>query len=163
MKGLMISRLLGWIMVLTMITATSCKSKNRDGDIQTSFITKVQNDPNLAGVSATVNEGTVTLTGTCGDENCRNNAERSVKEIDGVKKVVNNIQVAQVRVTDDNNLRTSAEQVTRNYKGVQADVNGGVITLRGSIDNREKLQQLMMELNALSPQRIDNQLVIQNK
>jgi osmotically-inducible protein OsmY len=163
MKGLMISRLLGWIMVLAMITATSCKNKNRDGDIQTAFNTKVQNDPNLAGVSATVNEGTVTLTGTCGDENCRNNAERSVKEIDGVKKVVNNIQVAQVRVTDDNNLRSSAEQVTRNYQGVQADVNAGVITLRGSIDNREKLQQLMMELNALNPQRVDNQLVIQNK
>jgi hyperosmotically inducible periplasmic protein len=163
MKGLVISRLFGWIMALTMITATSCNNKNRDGDIQTAFNSKVQNDPSLAGVSATVSEGTVTLTGTCADENCRTSAERSVKDIDGVKKVVNNIQVAQVRVTDDAPLRSSAEQVTRNYKGVQADVSGGIITLRGSIDNREKLQQLMMELNALNPQRVDNQLVIQNK
>jgi hypothetical protein len=46
---------------------------------------------------------------------------------------------------------------------VQADVSGGVITLRGTIDDRDKLQQLMMDLNALRPQRIDNQLVIKNK
>jgi hyperosmotically inducible protein len=97
------------------------------------------------------------------DENCRTSAEKTVKDIDGVKSVVNNIQIAQVQVTDDAALKSSAEQVAAKYSGVQADVAAGVITLRGTIDDREKLQQLMMDLNALRPQRIDNQLVIKNK
>lgn len=164
MKGLMISRpLVVCLLAFSVMAYTSCKGKNKDGEIQTAFNSKVQTDPNLAGVTASVSEGTVTLTGTCGDENCRTNAEKAVKDIDGVKKVVNNIQIAQVEVTDDAPLKSSTDQVVGNYSGVQADVNAGVITLRGTIDDREKLQQLMMDLNALRPKRIDNQLVIKNK
>lgn len=164
MERLLISR---WfctlLLAFTMIGSTSCKDKNRDGDIQTAINSKTQTDPSLAGVSATVADGTVTLTGSCADETCRSNAEKAVKDIDGVKKVVNNIQIAQVQVTDDSPLRSSAEQVTGKYSGVQVDVNDGVITLRGTVDDRDKLQQLMMDLNALRPKRIDNQLVIKNK
>jgi hyperosmotically inducible periplasmic protein len=154
-----------WLLLIAVCSYSlpACKGKNKDGDIQTAFASKAQSDPNLAGVSATVVEGTVTLTGTCADENCRTNAEKTVKDIDGVKKVVNNIQVAQVQITDDAPLRSSVEQVLDKYDGVQADVNGGIVTLRGSIDDREKLQQLMMDVNALRPKRVDNQLVIKNK
>lgn len=151
-----------WLMLFSVawLGVTSCKSKNRDGEIQTAFTSKSQSDPNLAGVNATVVEGTVTLTGTCATEDCRTKAEAAVKDIDGVKKVLNNIQVAAVQVTDDGPLRASAEQVVSKYSGVQADVSNGVITLRGTVDDRDKLQQLMMDLNALRPQKIDNQLVI---
>lgn len=141
----------------------SCKSKNKDGDIQTAFNNKVQTDPNLAGVSGTVADGTITLTGNCPDENCRTNAEHAVKEIDGIKKVVNNIQVAQVVVTDDGPLRVATENVVKGYSGVQADVNAGVITIRGTIENSEKNMRLNQDLQALRPKRIDNQLVIKNK
>lgn len=164
MQRVLISRwLCSFLLALAIFGTTSCKSKNRDGDIQTAINTKTQSDPNLAGVSATVADGTVTLTGNCADENCRSNAEKTVKDIDGVKKVVNNIQVAQVQVTDDTPLRSSAEQVISKYEGVQVDVNDGIVTLRGTITDRDKLQQLMMDLNALHPKRIDNQLVIKNK
>lgn len=154
-----------WMLLMAVFSFSllSCKGKNKDADIQTAFASKTQTDPNLAGVSAMVAEGTVTLTGTCADENCRTNAEKTVKDIDGVKKVVNNIQVAQVQVTGDAPLRSSLEQVAGRYPGVQADVNGGIVTLRGTIDDREKLQQLMMDVNALRPKRVDNQLVIKNK
>jgi hypothetical protein len=65
MKGSAISRLLcGFLLALTVMSFTACKGKNKDGEIQTAFNSKVQNDPNLAGVSASVVEGTVTLTGT---------------------------------------------------------------------------------------------------
>ena len=150
------------VMIASTIVLPSCKEKNRDGDIQTAFNSKVSTDPNLAGVSATVVDGTVTLTGSCADENCRSNAEKSVKEISGVKKVVNNIQIATVEVTDHGPLRSSREQVISKYEGVQADVNGGVITVRGTIENRDKLQQLIMDLQALRPKNVQNQLVIKN-
>jgi hyperosmotically inducible periplasmic protein len=161
MKGLSLSKwLLTMLIVACTTTLPACKNENKDADIQTAFTKKTQSDPNLAGVNATVTDGVVTLTGSCADDNCRTNAEKSVKEIDGVKSVVNNIQIAQVQVTDDAPLRSSAAQVVQKYEGVQADVSGGVITLRGTVADREKLQQLMMDLNALRPKRIDNQLVI---
>ena len=164
MQGIILNKwFTGLLIMASLFVIPSCKSKNRDGDIQTAFNSRAQTDPNLAGVSATVVDGTVTLTGTCADESCRSNAEKSVKEIDGVKKVVNNIQVAQVQITDDAPLRSSTEQVVSKYAGVQADVSGGVITLRGTVEDRDKLQQLMSELQALRPKNVQNQLVIKNK
>ncbi len=154
---------LSLLLSLVLVSLYSCKGKNKDPEIQSALSSKVQTDPNLAGVTTTVHEGTVTLTGTCADENCRTNAEKAVKEIDGVKKVINNITVAPVVITEDETLKNSIGSVTQKYEGVQADVTSGVITLRGTIENREKLQDLMTELNALRPKRIDNQLVIKNK
>ena len=152
-----------FVLALGIFTISSCKSKNNDAEIQTAIANKTASDPSLAGVTATVSEGTVTLTGSCADETCKTNAENAVKGIDGVKSVVNNIQVAPVQVTDDAPLRTAAEGVASKYTGVQAEVNGGVITLRGTIDDRDKLQQLMQEMNALNPKSVDNQLVIKNQ
>jgi len=154
--------LLSLFILLSLAVLPACKGEKKDGDIQTAFNSKAQSDPNLAGVAATVVNGTVTLTGNCADENCRKAAEKTVKEIDGVKNIVNNIQVGRVQVADDSTIRSAAEGVVSKYDGVQAAVSDGVITLRGTIDDREKLQQLMMELNAVHPQRIENQLVLKN-
>jgi osmotically-inducible protein OsmY len=142
------------------IIACKGKGKNKDGAIQTALNEKTRTDASFAGVTSTVSEGTVTLTGTCNDEDCRNRAEKAAKDVDGVKKVVNNIAVARVEVADDGSLRRSVEEAIDDYEGVQADVNNGVITLRGTIDNREKLARLLPELHALRPQRVENQLVI---
>jgi hypothetical protein len=56
-------------------------------------------------------------------------------------------------------LNSGVEIITARYPGVSADINEGVITLRGQI-KRDSLQQLMMDLNALNPKKIENQLVI---
>jgi hyperosmotically inducible periplasmic protein len=163
MKGKFLQLSFSLLIAFAMVSIFACNKKNKDPEIQSALSAKVQTDPNLAGVTTSVHEGTVTLTGTCADENCRTNAEKAVKDIDGVKKVVNNITVAPVVVTEDDTIRNSLGSITQKYAGVQADVTGGVVTLRGTIENREKLQNLMMELNALRPKRIDNQLVIKNK
>lgn len=156
----MMSRLFGALLLaMTLFLHPSCKGKNRDAEIQTAINTKTQTDPSLAGVSATVVNGEVTLTGSCADEPCRQNAEKAVKDIDGVKKVVNNITVAPVTVTPDTQLQSSAQEVASRYEGVQASVADGVVTLRGEV-KRDQLQNLMQEMNALRPKRVDNQLVI---
>ncbi len=146
-------------LALAVFSLQSCKDKNRDGEITTAFTSKTTTDPNLAGVSATVTDGTVTLSGTCADEACRTNAEKSVKDIDGVKKVVNNITIAVVNISPDDELRSGVSSVVSKYSDVQASVSDGIITLRGQV-KRADLQQLMMDLNALRPKRIDNQLII---
>lgn len=153
-------RMFGGLLLLFSLMATpACKSKNRDAEIQTAFASKTQTDPNLAGVNAAVSEGVVTLTGTCADANCKTNAEKAVKDIDGVKRVVNNITIAEVQVSPDAQLQTAAQNVASQYEDVQVSVADGVITLRGQLE-RAKLQQLMQDLNALNPKRVDNQLVL---
>jgi hyperosmotically inducible periplasmic protein len=160
MQSLSMSRLLvALLLTVGLFGVPACKGKNRDGDIQTAINSKTQTDPSLAGVSATVVNGEVTLTGSCADEPCRQNAEKAVKDIDGVKKVVNNITVAPVTISPDTQLQNSVQEVAGRYPGVQASVADGVIVLRGTIE-RSQLQNLMQDMNALRPKRVDNQLVI---
>jgi osmotically-inducible protein OsmY len=71
----------------------SCGNKTKDSDIQSSFNEKARADASLANISATVNEGVITLNGQCPDEACRTNAEQSAKNVKGVKSVVNNITI----------------------------------------------------------------------
>lgn len=148
-----------FLILLFSFQIQSCKQKNNDGEIQSAITTKTQTDPSLAGVNASVTDGVVTLTGQCNDAPCKTNAEQAVKDIKGVKKVVNNITVAPVVVTADDPLKASVDRTISNYPGVQADVQNGVVTLRGEI-KKDKLQQLMMDLHSLKPKKIENQLVI---
>jgi hyperosmotically inducible periplasmic protein len=148
-----------FICLLGFFQLQSCKGKNRDTEINTAIQSKIQTDANLTGVNATVADGVVTLAGQCADENCKTNAENAIKDIDGVKKVVNNITVAPVTINPDQELSSGVQRITARYEGVQGEVNDGVITLRGQL-KRDSLQQLMMDLNALRPKKIDNQLVL---
>ena len=150
---------LGIIGLLLIFQLPSCKGKNKDADISAAIQAKTQTDASFAGVNASVTDGVVTLTGQCNDDNCKTSAEQGVKDIDGVKKVVNNITVTPVTISTDNTLNSGVERITARYSGVQADVNDGVITLRGQL-KRDSLQQLMMDLNALQPKKIENQLVL---
>ena len=153
---------IAWISMiacLLMFQLPSCKGKNKDADISAAIQSKTQTDASFAGVNASVTDGVVTLTGQCNDENCKTNAEQAVKDIDGVKKVVNNITVAAVTISPDNTLNAGVERIISRYGGVQAEVTDGVITLRGQLE-RDSLQQLMMDLNALQPKKIENQLVL---
>lgn len=142
---------------------TACNNQPKDSTIQSSFQEKAKSNPQLANISATVTEGVVTLTGQCPDENCKSSAELAAKDVKGVKSVVNNISVtpatAPVVIADDATLKNSVEDVVDDYKDVEADVQNGEVTLRGTI-KRDDLQKLMMELNALQPKKVNNQLTV---
>ncbi len=144
------------------ITITSCNNQPKDSKIQDDFKDKVKENPQLRTLTVSVNEGVLTLGGQCPDETCRSSAEQAAREVKGVKNVVNNITVTQtapVVIADDATLDDAVEKVTDKYKDVDADVENGEITLRGSIQ-RDQLQQLMMDLNALKPKKINNQLTL---
>ena len=49
-------------------------------------------------------------------------------------------------------MNAGVERIISRYGGVQAEVTDGVITLRGQLQ-RDSLQQLMMDLNALQPKK----------
>ncbi|MGN6401159.1 MAG: BON domain-containing protein [Flavisolibacter sp.] len=138
---------------------TSCKSKPKDSDIQTSINDKLS----ASGVSATVADGVATLNGQCPDEACRTSAEQTAKDVKGVKSVVNNITVMPVNTTpdisSDATLETGVRDATKDYPGVTATVANGEVTLTGTIE-RDKLPKLMQAIQGLSPKKVNNNLTI---
>jgi hyperosmotically inducible periplasmic protein len=113
---------------------------------------------NYANVQADVKDGTVTLAGQCEGENCIDSLTERLNGIKGVKAVQNN--VIEAAATMDLTLRTSVQSIISKYQGVEADVAGGVVVLRGTIQ-RDQVQPLMNELGTLKAKKLDNQLAIQ--
>jgi osmotically-inducible protein OsmY len=142
---------------------TACKGKTSDSAIQASFNEKVKSDSRLTNISATVNDGVVTLNGQCPDEACRTSAEQTAKDVKGVKSVVNNITVtpppAPVEVNTDAALQAGVTDAVKDYPGVTATVTNGEVTLNGAIE-RSRLPKLMQAIHALSPKKVNNNLTV---
>lgn len=145
-------------------TFVSCKGGNSDATIQQEVNKELANEAG-SGITASVSNGIVTLSGVCKDEPCREHAAAEAQKVKGVKSVVNNITVtapettAPVEISPDAQLQEAVNNVVKDYKNVKADVKDGVVTLRGDIE-RSKLQGLMMALNSLKPKKVENQLSI---
>jgi osmotically-inducible protein OsmY len=136
----------------------------KDSDIKASVEEKLKTNTDMAGpMTVSVNDGVVTLTGTCNDETCRAKCEEMAKSAKGVKSVINNCTVAAaaapVEVSNDDALITGVKDATKDHPTVNASVNNGVVTLTGEI-KRDQLQKLMQTLNTLQPKKIENQLTI---
>lgn len=137
--------------------ASACNNNPSDEEIQNKVTTQLQENQLYSGVSGTVNEGVLTLEGTCEGENCSSQIEKELADIDGIKSVTNNIQ--QTDAATDLTLRSAVQSVISKYAGVQADVASGVVVLRGTIE-RSQLQPLMNELETLGAKKLDNQLAV---
>lgn len=152
------------VLLLPIFMFISCGVK--DSTIQQNVDAAIKANTDLAGISAVVNKGVVTLTGQCKDEMSKTAAEATIAKIDGVKQVVNNCTIAQpppppapVVITADDPLSKGVMDATRDYPTVKASVNDGVITLTGEI-RRPDLKKLMESLHSLKPKKIDNKLTI---
>ncbi len=74
-------------------SAGTTSTGSADGGIQTAIDKKITDDPVLAalGITATVLDGKVTLTGTVKDEMLKTQVERAIRAIRGVRQVDNQI------------------------------------------------------------------------
>lgn len=155
--------LLGTLMLISS-TIPSCKSKVKDTDIQSSVEANLRGNPDLSGVTVTVNDGVATLSGEVRDAATKAAAESALAGVKGLKSVSNNITIAAppappVEITADDPLKASVTDAIKDHPGVSAVVNDGVITLTGEI-KRSDLTVLMQKLNALKPKKIDNKLTV---
>lgn len=139
---------------------TSCGVK--DTDIQKSITA----NPALSGITATVKDGAVTLSGQVADDAAKAAAETAVKAIKGVKSVQNDLTLpppppapAPVEIAADDPISKGVTDAIKDFPGVKAEVKDGVITLTGEI-KRTSLKTLMMALNTLKPKKIENKLTI---
>lgn len=154
------------LMALTISAALISSCKEKDSNIQSAVETTLKGNQEMSGISATVKDGVVTLTGECNDEASKTTAETMAGKIKGVKQVVNNITVAApqaapapVVVAEDDPLTKSVTDATKDYPGVKASVKDGVITLTGDIKKND-LPKLMMSLHSLKPKKIENKLTV---
>lgn len=139
----------------------SCSPK--DSDVQAKITEKFAATPELSGASATVDKGVATLSGELKDEAARTEAEKTAKDVKGVKSVVNNTTVMAPPpppvAPAANDLSQGVTDATKDFPTVTATVNGGEITLTGSL-KRSDLPKLMQSLNSLNPSKINNQLTL---
>jgi hypothetical protein len=75
--------------------ASAPVNTSNDGPIQTAIDKKISDDPNLStlGITATVLDGKVTVTGTVKSEALKSQVDRMLRAIKGVKQVDNQIVV----------------------------------------------------------------------
>ena len=141
----------------------SCAPK--DSEVQSKITEKFAATPELAGATATVDNGVATITGELADEAARTEAENAAKEVKGVKSVVNNTTVMapppppMAPPVSDTGLEQGVMDATKDFPTVTATVNNGEITLTGTLE-RSKLPTLMQSLNALNPGKINNELTL---
>lgn len=159
-----------WAMMVTCLVSSlllsSCKG-NKDGSIRAAIETKQKDMKEMAGITATVEKGVVTLSGECPDAGTKSMCEQTVGAIPGVTQVVNNCTIAvppppapaPVVIAADDPLTKGVNDAIKDYPGVSATVKDGEVTLTGTI-KRASLQKLMMGLHTLKPKKINNQLTI---
>ncbi|HEV8270978.1 MAG TPA: BON domain-containing protein [Chitinophagaceae bacterium] len=152
------------IAFLFMASLMSCKGKTSDADVKTSVDNAIAANASLSGVSTSVKDGVVTLSGEVKDDAAKASAETAARGINGVKSVTNNLTVAPppaapVVITADDPLKASVDATIKDYPGVAATIQDGVVTLTGEI-KRADLQKLMKSLNTLKPKKIENKLTI---
>ncbi len=145
----------------------SCGAK--DADVQSAVETALKANSELSGLSASVKDGVVTLSGETKTESAKVQAEEITKSVKGVKNVINNstvaapppppVEPAPVVIAGDEALLKAVSDIIKDFPGVKAEVKEGVIILTGEI-KRTSLQKLMPMLHSLKPKNIDNKLTI---
>ncbi len=145
----------------------SCGAK--DADVQSAVVTALKANSDLTGLTASVKDGVVTISGETKSESFKAQAEEIAKSVKGVKNVINNstvaapppppVEPAPVVIAADDALTKAVSDVIKDFPGVKADVKEGVVTLTGEI-KRASLQKLMPMLHALKPKSIENKLTI---
>ena len=139
--------------------STGCKKKEKDADIKAAIETALRADPMSAGTMVDVKDGVATITGECKDAMCKATCEKTVAGVKGVKSVVNNCMIAPppapVEIAPDDPLSKAVTDAIKDFPGVMATVKDGIITLTGEI-SKDKMQKLMMSLQALKPKKVDS-------
>jgi len=109
-----------------------------------------------AGLSTTVEKGTVTLSGEVEDKTSITTATTAIKAIKGVKSLVNNATVAAAKVDVpeveipkvDSALEAKVKDALKDFPGVQFILKDGQIDLSGEV-LRSKLPTLMQILQGM--------------
>ncbi|MBC7796830.1 MAG: BON domain-containing protein [Pyrinomonadaceae bacterium] len=92
MKAQKLSLLAVLVMCIALVAGACGEAARGDAAIKTDVDAKVKASAGAAGVTSTVKEGVVTLSGKVADQTARNSIESAAKSVQGVKSVTNNLE-----------------------------------------------------------------------
>ncbi len=147
-------KLIFLLLAVAFISIQACKPK--DADIKTAVDTAISS---VGGVTASVNEGVVTLTGTVASDDVKATAENAAKAVKGVKSVTNEISVEVPVISGDVVLNEAIKTAMAAFTTVTAVAKDSIITLTGEI-KRADLQKVIQAAQSLKPKKVENQLTI---
>jgi len=151
-------------LMFTGVCLFACKPN--DSKLQQAVNEKLTTTP---GVSATVQNGVVTLSGEVTDETAKQTAEDAAKNVKGVKSVVNNINVKvppppppPVAINPDDILKKTLDSAfaAAGYTGVTVTVANGEVTLDGTAKKAD-LRKIMQVAQETKPKKVKNNLKLQ--
>lgn len=84
----------------------------------------------------------------------------TVKETtNDVGNAIDSVHAPDVDITPDTKLENDVEAAVAGFPGVRADVDDGVVVLKGEIA-KDRLEALMKAVNDLKPKKVENQLEV---
>jgi hypothetical protein len=141
--------------------------KPNDSKLQQAVSEKLSTTP---GVSASVQDGVVTLSGEVTDEAAKQTAEDAAKNVKGVKSVVNNINVQAppppppppVAINPDDILKKTLDSAfsAGGYTGITVTVSNGEVTLDGTA-KKSDLRKIIQTAQEARPKKVNNNIKLQ--
>ncbi len=143
--------------IIVAVAFTSCKPK--DADIQAGVETALKAEPKSATTKVEVKDGVVTLSGECGDADCKANCEKLASAVKGVKPpVVNNLTVtpppapvvapASTTTVMDAKVMQTIKDGLKDIKGVVVDFATGKPVLSGEVTAADRMKIMQMQSSA---------------
>jgi len=122
-----------------------------DKDIKADLAQKAKNDVNFAGVSYTVENKVVTLSGICSSVKAGQKVLQTVKDIHVIKGIIDRVQISPVTLNEDFSLQQAADSMLAVYPQVQATVKNHSILLSGKATKKDidSLTAAAKRLNAV--------------
>lgn len=138
----------------------------KDSDMQMEINQKLFSNAELRGVTATVNEGKVSLDGKVTKKEAKLEAEAAAKEVKGVQTIENNIRIdtpgpqmpPPVVITDS--VSQSIAEATKAFPTVTATFKNGELILSGTLQEN-KMDSLLHLFEKLHPEKITNQIIVE--
>jgi osmotically-inducible protein OsmY len=121
-------------LVLPMV---SCNQQARDQEIKADVTVKAKEDVNFAGVQFTVENGRVTLSGSCPTVKSRAMLRQKLKTIHVIDSVDDRLQIAPVTIGSSFAVKQQVDSVLASYPTVTATVSDNAVALLGSISKKE--------------------------
>lgn len=152
--------LIGVLALFLGVTLYSCKPS--DEKLQKQVETALAAVP---GISSSVKDAVVTLTGVVDSDEAKAQAETLAKGIKSIKSVVNNIEVKKpepvVQINPDDVLKTTINDAftAAGFSGITVDIKDGEVSLSGDVKKAD-LQKVMQIANESKPKKVINNLTI---
>lgn len=142
--------------------APGCTTKPDD----TTLKAKVESALNNPAILVEVKDATVTISGSVATETDKMEADSVARSVEAVEIVTNLLTVTpsqdeafELNYADDSTLLKGLAIVKKNFRSVSATVQGGIITLSGTVD-KDEIPRVMQAVMALKPKDVVDKFTV---